>query len=187
MLYEHTTKPTSTHSHSTAGNGLTKLNKWNHCDLNERQSRSDIQKCTILSPSFHQFISPPSVSFGLCLCWGHPQILSFCFLLTDFSFFTFAFRYTPFPLMCFFCLFLSLISAWNLCGNQPSGHLAVMMADLTAVWRWPLNPQAVALSLCPLSPPALSRHTVLRLFIFENQVKEGLKSTRSKCWSLKKN
>lgn len=101
--------------------------------------------------------------------------LSFCFLLTDVSFFTFAFRFTPFPLMCFFCLFLSLISAWNLCGNQPSGHLVVMMADLTAVWRWPLNPQAVALSLCPLSPPALSRHTVLRLFIFENQYQQLLK------------
>lgn len=99
MLYEHTTKPTSTHSHSTAGNGLTKLNKWNHCDLNERQSRSDIQKCTILSPSFHQFISPPSVSFGLCLCWGHPQIPPFLFvcspLMSLFSHLHFATH--PFP------------------------------------------------------------------------------------------
>lgn len=117
MLYEHTTKPTSTHSHSTAGNGLTKLNKWNHCDLNERQSSSDIQKCTILSPSFHQFISRPSVSFGLCLCWGHPQTPPFLFVSSPLMslFFTFAFRYTPFPLMCFF--FSSLWSQCEICAG----------------------------------------------------------------------
>lgn len=193
MLYEHTTKPTSTHSHSTAGNGLTKLNKWNHCDLNERQSRSDIQKCIILSPSFHQFISRPSVSFGLCLCWGHPQTPPFLFVSSPLMslFFTFAFRYTPFPLMCFFFHLFDLSvksvrepAVRSPCYNDDGLNCSVEMTpELSGCGPF---------SLSPLTSSLISPHSVASFHLWKSipavvKVKEGLKSTRSKCWSLKKN
>lgn len=52
--------------------------------------------------SINLSLVPPSRS--VFLCWGHPQTPPFLFVSSPLMslFFTFAFRYTPFPLMCFF-------------------------------------------------------------------------------------
>lgn len=51
------------------GNGLAALNKCNHCDLNERQSRSDVLKCASLC------LSPP---FSINLSSLHLHLVSVC-------------------------------------------------------------------------------------------------------------
>lgn len=164
------------------GNGLAKLNKCSQCDLNGRQSRSDVLKCAFyysLSPFLSIYLS------SLCLFWslslpGSPVNPTaapppFCFLPTTVSFTTFAFSSPPLPLMYFlspvsvFCFFL--IHVGNLCWDQPAGHLAVMIMALTAEWRWPpeLPDSDLSLSLLLQLQPYLSiQH--FPLFIFEHQL-----------------
>lgn len=119
--------------------------------------------------------------------------LSFCFLPTDVSFFTFAFRYTPFPLMCFFLSFhlfdLSVKSVrepavQSPCCNDGRLNCSVEMTpELSGCGPF---------SLSPLTSSLISPHSVASFHLWKStpavvKVKEGLKSTRSKCWSLKKN
>lgn len=79
-----------------------------------------------------------------------------------------------------FCVysFSSLITVWNLCLDQPAGHLAVMaMASLQSgddpwtPWFWPF-------SFFLLSAPALSLHTASLLFISEHQSQQGSSTGR---------
>lgn len=121
--YTHTHKP-KPHKRphpdtTTGGNGLAKLNKCNHCDLNGRQSRSDVLKCALLfSLPFSINLSFLPLSHLVSVsCRGHPQNPTaapppFCFLLTTVSFSIFAFPSLHLPLMYLFfallCLFLLL-------------------------------------------------------------------------------
>lgn len=125
-------------SSTTGGNGLAKLNKCNHCDLNGKQSRSDVLKCASpfsLPFSINLSLVPlshlMSFSAGVTLESHSSKAPPFCFLLTTVSFSTFAFPSLRLPLkyFCFslLCLFLLLFDpCGKLCWDQPAGYLAVM-------------------------------------------------------------
>lgn len=102
----------------TGGNGLAKLNKRNHRDLNGRQSRSDVLKCALLfSLPFSINLSLLPLSHLVSLPGSPPNPTAapppFCFLLTTVSFSTFAFPSLRRPLMyLFFCFLLFCVCSF---------------------------------------------------------------------------
>lgn len=113
-------------SSTTGGNGLAKLNKCNHCDLNGRQSRSDVLKCASpFSLPFSINLSLVPLSHLMSFSAGVTvKSHSFCFLLTTVSFSTFAFPSLRLPLKYFFfslfcvCFFFSLIPVESCAGTS---------------------------------------------------------------------
>lgn len=169
MFHKHTTPATQTHMpySLTEGNGLAKLNKFNHCDLNRRQSRSDILKCALLLSfpfSINLFLLslshlvPVSAEVTLQSHGGAPSVL-------------FPPHYSPFFHICisllspsfnvFFsplCLFLLLFDPCVKSVLGPAKQSPCYYAHrLAAEWRWPLNSWALTfLFFTPLSISLIS-------------------------------
>lgn len=196
----HTHKHTSMHAltlfHTnthiqTGGNGLAKLNKCNHCDLNGRQSRPDALKCALLFSfpfpiNLSLLLLPQlvSVSAGVTLK-SHSSAPSLLFPLHYSLFFHICISISSPSFNVFFfylpCLFLL---AFDPCVKSVQGPASQSPCcydhGLTVVWRWPLNPRPWPFSVTPLSAAALSLHTASLCFICEHQFQQG--STTGRTW-----
>lgn len=119
------------------GNGLADFNKCNHCDLNERQSGSDVLKCASLSlPPFSINLSSLHLH-SVSVCAGitfqsHSGAPSLLFSTSLQS----LFPHLHFPLLSFlYCVFIFFMSSVCSCLSlipvlgRPAGHLAVMSVE----------------------------------------------------------
>lgn len=118
--------------------------------------------------------------------------LSFCFLPTDVSFFHICISLHTLSLNVFFFFHLFDLSVKSVrepavrspCYNDDGLNCSVEMTpELSGCGPF---------SLSPLTSSLISPHSVASFHLWKSipavvKVKEGLKSTRSKCWSLKKN
>lgn len=144
--------------------------------------RVDLTSWNVLYCSLSFFLS--IYLFSLCLIWcmslpGSPSIPtavppSIFFPLCCSLFFHICISLSSPSVNVFFlfsvCSFFSLIPVWNLCQDQPAGHLAIMTAgslqrrdDPWTPWPWPF-------SFSLLSVLALSLHTASLLFMSEHQI-----------------
>ncbi len=171
--------------------------------------RVDVTSWNVLCYSLSLFLSIYLSS--LCLVWclslpGSPPNPTaapppFCFPPHSSLFFHICISlYSPsfnvsfFLLFCV-CSFFSLIPVWNMCWDQPAGHLAVMTVGLLQCRDDPWTPRLWPLSFSLLSAPALSLHTASLLFISEHQFQQGSSTCRTwegwselgKCVKQKKN